>query len=116
MNLKECYTEFGGDYDSALSRLMTEGLVKKFLLKFTQDTSYDLLINSLSDGNNEEAFRAAHTIKGICQNLSLDLLFSSVNLLTDELRDGKGNYSPELLEKVKQDYKKTISAIGVLDA
>lgn len=115
MTLKECYEVFGGDYESVLSRLMTEGLVKKFLLKFPQDKSYELLITSLDAGNYEEAFRAAHTIKGICQNLGIESLLSSVAPLTEELRDGKGNFSAELLDKVKDDYRIAVSAVNSID-
>lgn len=116
MTLEECYIQLGGNYEEVTKRLMTETLVKKFLVKFPADQSYGLLVKSINDGNYEEAFRAAHTIKGICQNLSLDKLFSSVAKLTDELRDGKGNFSPDLLEKVKQDYFDTVNAILALDA
>ena len=116
MNLKECYAAFGGDYDGVIKRLMTETLVKKFLLKFPQDASYDLLINSLDNANFDEAFRAAHTIKGICQNLGIDSLLDSVSPLTEELRDGKGSFSAELLDKVKKDYQNVIFAINELDA
>lgn len=115
MTLKECYAVFGGDYDSVLSRLMTEGLVKKFLLKFPQDKSYETLIASIDSGNYEEAFRAAHTIKGVCQNLGIDSLLASVSPLTEELRDGKGNFSGELLNKVKEDYQNAVNAINSLD-
>lgn len=115
MTIKECYDVFGGDYNAVLSRLMTEGLVKKFLLKFPQDGSYDLLIKSLDEGNYEEAFRAAHTIKGICHNLGIESLLASVSPLTEELRDGKGNFSSELLDKVKEDYRAAVSAVNTID-
>ena len=29
------------------------------------------LMNSMETGNMDEAFRAAHTLKGVCQNLSI---------------------------------------------
>ena len=78
MNLKECYSALGGNYESVLSRLMTEKLVNRFVLKFLNDASYENLVNSLKDENIEEAFRAAHTLKGVCQNLSFDRLFESI--------------------------------------
>lgn len=67
MTLQECYLALGGDYDEVMGRLRSEKLVQKFVLKFLQDGSYDLLVTSMAEGNYEEAFRAAHTIKGICQ-------------------------------------------------
>ena len=80
MTLEECYNKFGGDYKLVLSRLMMDKIVDRFIRKFLDDPSYNLLISSLNDKNYEEAFRAAHTLKGLCLNLCLDgLLKKSVS-------------------------------------
>ena len=115
MNLKECYTALGGDYESVLSRLMTEKLVNKFVLKFLNDASYENLVKSINEGNIEDAFRAAHTLKGVCQNLSFDRLFKSSNEITEVLRDGDIAKANELLPKIEADYKQTVDAINSLD-
>ena len=110
MTLQECYAAMGGNYDDALGRLRSERLVQKFVLKFLADGSYDLLCRSLEE-LNEEAFRAAHTIKGVCQNLSIDKLQASSSRLCESLRNG---YSPEadaLAEEVRTDYGQTVAAI-----
>ena len=65
MNLQECYEALGGDFEDVLSRLRSEKLVQKFVLKFLNDKSFDLLCSSLEEENYEEAFRASHTIKGV---------------------------------------------------
>ena len=75
MNLQECYEALGGDFEDVLSRLRSEKLVQKFVLKFLNDKSFDLLCSSLEEENYEEAFRASHTIKGVCQNLSFTRLY-----------------------------------------
>lgn len=111
MNLKECYMAVGGDYDSVAARFNSENLVKKFVLKFLDDPSYDILIKSLESKNYEEAFRAAHTIKGICQNLSFTVLFNSSSRLTEALRAGRDNEYSELAEQVKADYEQTVLKI-----
>ena len=64
MSLEECYDALGGNYKAVLGRLSSERIVKKFVLKFLNDQSYVLLEQSMQDKNYEEAFRAAHTIKG----------------------------------------------------
>ena len=71
MTLQECYAAMGGNYEDVIGRLRSERLVQKFVLKFLDDGSYSLLCQSLEEKNYEEAFRAAHTIKGVCQNLSI---------------------------------------------
>ena len=111
MTLKECYAALGGDYDEAMSRLRSEKLVQKFVLKFLNDGSYRLLCDSLASGDRDEAFRASHTIKGVCQNLSFTMLGRSSSALSEALR---GGYTPEadaLAEQVKAEYQQTAQAI-----
>ena len=112
MNLKDCYEAMGGSYDEVISRLRSERLVQKFVLKFLEDGSYDLLCKSVEEGNCEEAFRAAHTIKGVCQNLSITKLQTSSTALAEALRGGSWSEdSPALIEQVKADYQETVAVI-----
>ena len=111
MTLKECYAAMGGDYDEVIGRLRSERLVQKFVLKFLDDGSYDLLCRALEEGNREEAFRAAHTIKGVCQNLDFTRLYQSSSQLSEALRNGVTPEAPSLLEQVKADYAQTVAAI-----
>lgn len=116
MTLKECYALFEGDYDDVIARLGSETLVKRFVFKFLDDSSYDTLLKSLEAEDYKEAFRAAHTIKGICQNLSFTKLFESSNRLTDALRPEEKCDVTDLIEQVKNDYEQTSSAIKALKA
>ncbi len=116
MNVQECYEAIGGNYQEVLGRLRDDTRILKFLSLFLNDPSYDLLVNSIAKDNAEEAFRAAHTIKGVCLNLSLTRLFRSSNELTEALR-GKSEVSGEakkLAEKVKEDYLVTVDYIRKL--
>lgn len=111
MTLKECYAAFGGDYEETIGRLRSERLIQKFALKFLDDQSYDLLCSTMESGDYEEAFRAAHTIKGVCQNLGFTALGASSSELSEALRHG---YTPEadaLVQRVKADYQTTSQAI-----
>ncbi len=101
----------GGNYEEVVGRLRSERLIQKFVLKFMNDGSYQLLVDSMASKNYEEAFRAAHTIKGVCQNLALTQLLESSSELSEALRHG---YTPEadgLADRVSQDYRQTITAI-----
>ena len=111
MTLQECYAAMEGDYQDALGRLRSDRLVQKFVLKFLADGSYDLLTQSMEEENYAEAFRAAHTLKGVCQNLGLTKLLNSSSELAEALRNG---FTPEaipLTERVKADYRQTMAAI-----
>ncbi|MCI8556971.1 MAG: Hpt domain-containing protein [Lachnospiraceae bacterium] len=117
MTIRECYDAMGGNYADVEGRLRTEERIKKFVLRVLNDSSYDLLCTSMETRNMPEAFRAAHTIKGICQNLSLDRLYESSNDLAELLRN-RDEYGADLepaLEKVKEDYQVTIDCIKRLD-
>lgn len=111
MTLKECYAVIGGNYDDVVSRFHSEKIVKKFVLKFLNDSSYELLCNSMKDENYEEAFRAAHTIKGICQNLSITRLYEISGQLCEALRNGFTPEAPILVERTKAEYQQTLTAI-----
>ena len=115
MNLKECYQQINGDYEGVVSRFLKEDRVQRFVLKFLNDKSYDLLISSMAEKNYQEAFRASHTIKGVCQNLGFSVLYKSSHDLTELLRNGYQDGVEELVEQVKQDYQDTIDAIKQLD-
>ena len=116
MTLQECYAAMGGNYDEVLGRLRSDRLIQKFVLKSVDDGSYQLLLDSMSSQNYEEAFRAAHTIKGVCQNLGLTRLLNSSSQLSEALRHG---YTPEadgLAEQVGRDYQDTVGAIRAFQA
>ena len=116
MTLQDCYAAMGGSYDEVIGRLRSERLVQKFVLKFLSDGSYQLLCSSMESKDYPEAFRAAHTIKGMCQNLSFTVLGRSGSALAEALRNG---YTPEadaLFEQVKADYASTIQAVQAFQA
>ncbi len=116
MTIQECYRALGGNYDDVIGRLRSERLVQKFMLKFPADGSYQLLLRSLAEGNAPEAFRAAHTIKGMCQNLGFTALEKSSTALTESLRGGELGGAAELLPPVQADYEKTVEAIKTFEA
>lgn len=111
MTLKECYDALGGDYEEAIGRLRSERLVQKFVLKFLNDGSYDLLNSSFEKEDWGEAFRAAHTIKGVAQNLSFTALYQSASALSEALRGGFTPEAPALAARLDADYAKTVAAI-----
>lgn len=111
MDLKQCYQQMGGDYTSVIERLRTERLVQKFVVKFLDDPSCGQLRDAVSAQNAEEAFRAAHTLKGVSQNLSFTRLYESSNALSEALRYGWSPDAPELAARVYADYDATAAAI-----
>lgn len=114
MNIEECYRRLGGDYGQVLKRLPSGALVKKFIIKFLDDGSFDELSQALSRGDREIAFRAAHTLKGVSANLGLEQLRRSVSELTELLRPESDTVPQEagaLMEQVRLDYLLTVDSI-----
>ena len=117
MDLKTCYAQIGGDYEAVIGRLRQEERVAKFLRLFPSDESFQLLTQSMETRDWPSAFRAAHTIKGLALNLGLSALAASSSELTEALRSGAPAQDPTpLYQTVKDDYDKTIAAIGALEA
>lgn len=116
MTVKECYEAMGANYDDVISRLRTDERVTRFLFRVLEDGSFKLLTDSLESKNIEEAFRAAHTLKGVCMNLSLTALYEPASRLTEALR-GKTEYDESfapLYEAVKESYTRTMDCIKSL--
>ena len=63
--------------------------------------------------SRELAFRAAHTLKGVCANLGFERLRASASDLTELLRktDTIPAEAEALMELVRRDYEVTIAAI-----
>ena len=111
MNLKGCYTKFGGDFDEVLGRLRREQTVLKFVYKFLDDKSFSLFEASMVKKDYSEALRAVHTLKGICQNLSFTRLFESGSLVTNALKENDWNKAVDMMPKLSKDYYETINVI-----
>ncbi len=113
MTIQECYEAIGGNYEEVLGRLQSEALIRKFTLKFLEDPSYLQLKLALENKNYEDAFRSAHTLKGVCQNLSFDRLYEVSHELTELLRDRTGAQPgiSEAMEKVTEVYERMIEEI-----
>ena len=109
MTVEQVYKNMDSDYASVKDRLQNDALIEKFLIKFLADESYANILKNL-----EEAFRAAHTLKGVCQNLGLDRLYKSSYDVTEALRNGKNDVTSEMMEKLESDYDITVSSIREL--
>ena len=107
MTLKEAYESVESNYDNVLKRLGSEGMIKRFAVKFIDDPTFGELKNGLAAGDGESAFRAAHTMKGICLNLGFDKLYEVSAALTEQLRGYEITGSEQ--------YDRLIAAIKAID-
>lgn len=114
MTVKECYDMMGGGYEDVIKRLLDDKRVVKFAVKFLDDANYNTLQDSMQREDYETAFRAAHSIKGVCQNLGFLKLSQSSAALTEALRSGKKGDTAELEQQVREDYHQTVQGIKAM--
>lgn len=103
---------WGCDVNSALDRFdQDEELYVDCLKIFATDENFSALKKALEDKNVEEAFNAAHALKGVAGNLSLGLLYQSICTVSDALK--AGDLATAVLaypdvEKTKAEYDKIV--------
>ena len=86
MSLEIAYAAMGGDLETVRGRLLTDERIEKFAKIFLQDTSMQTLESALEAGDLPEAYRGAHTLKGVSRDLGFTPLFEAAAALSDALR------------------------------
>lgn len=103
MTLEEFYNHMGGSYEDILRRLGDEGRIRRILSMMLQDDTVVSLDTALKKKDFEQAFRAAHTLKGVALNLELVHLQKMAAELTDILRNKQDDERIfPLLEELKE--------------
>ena len=70
-----------------------------------------MTIANIGCGNIEEAFKCAHTIKGLCGNLGFDNLLEEDAQIVEILRSGSMDGVEELFETLSTKYHKLCETI-----
>lgn len=115
MTVKECYESMEADFEGVIGRMGSEEMVKRFALKFLDDPRYSNLEKAIQEQNAEEAFRAAHTLKGLWLNLGFDRLYKVSEELTEKLHGRELDGYEALYGNVQKEYKNTIDAIRKIE-
>ena len=104
MRIQDFYAGIGSDYADVERRLGSERIVTHFALRFRTDRTYSNLETAVAAGAAEDAFRAAHTLKGVCSNLGFDRLYRVAATLTEKLRAGVLAGHEEAFAAVRAEY------------
>ncbi len=109
---KQALAAAGIEADSALERFMgNEALLARFMKKFLEDTNYRQLAAALEEGNMEAALRTSHTLKGVCGNLSMFLLFDLLTRQVAALRAGNSEEALALMPEITAAYEQACQTI-----
>lgn len=113
--LREKLLDAGVNIETAMERFMNnEKLLEKFLKKFPQDPNYEELLVAVAEKRYEDAFKAAHTLKGVCGNLSLESLYENVCTVVELLRNGEGEEIETALPNVKAEYERVVAILETI--
>lgn len=113
MTINEFYLSIGGDYEDVLERIGDEKAIRGFVIRFLDDQSYFTTIQALCGRDFGTAFHAAHTLKGISQNLGFGRLGKSGAILAEILRNGI-EPPEEMVRQFEMDYRCVTEAIKKL--
>lgn len=110
--IKELLEATGIRPESALERFMgNEGIYQKFAWKFLDDRNYGALLKAVEEGDAKAAFTAAHTLKGLCGNLSFDRLCGCASEVVEPLRAGDFETAKGKLPELAEAYQETVKAV-----
>lgn len=88
-----------------------EKLYSRFLYEFVNDKHYLQLCSALTEKDVEGAFQAAHALKGVAGNLSLQHLMKALTPVVETLRAGNMPDPEADITPLCTAYKETIEAI-----
>lgn len=103
----------GINVDEGLERFMgNESMFTRFLKKFPSDKNFGELKAAVAADDVDRAIRASHTLKGVCGNLSMTVLFG---LLSDQIalmRGGKWDEAKALMPDIEEGYDAVVGEIA----
>lgn len=111
-DIKEKLLKAGVDVEDALKRFLgNETLLFKFLKMFSVDENYELFRKSMEEKKYEDAFKAAHALKGLCGNLSLNSLCEVISSEVELLRNGRNEEAENFMPDVVKEYNKILEVL-----
>lgn len=99
------------DLEDAAERFMkNDEMFKKFLFRFPAEKGFHDLFDLLEKGEVEEAFKVAHSMKGVAANLALKSLNEALKPISDIL---KAKVMPEEdeIKRLKDAYEDVLQLI-----
>ena len=103
--------QYGANTNEAINRCMgNKDLYLRLVMLVFEDDNFDKLQKAINNDNLQEAFEAAHALKGILGNLSLGKMYDKSVEITELLRNKtKMDYHPLLNELLN--YKKELEEL-----
>lgn len=113
---KERMIAAGYDLNGALARFVNnEVLFLTFLKKFPNDEHFPAVLSNIKTGEYDEAYKAAHAIKGVAGNLGLTPVFESVDKICAliKTKDEVSDFETKIMETYEA-FEKAFNESGVI--
>lgn len=109
MTLEEFYIQIGSNADAILERFGDQAFIKKFIIKFLDDPTFQMLKEDVENNNIDKANFDAHTLKGVCALLD----FINLKQLIEQfvLCIKQGNSYNEVWQRLSDEYNFIIQTI-----
>ncbi len=107
--------EAGIDVEAAAERFMGNmAAFVKFLKKFPADPNYAKLEEAVGNDEPEKALSAAHTLKGVCGNLSIIPLHGLFTKQVEHIRANEWKRAVGVMKEIRMEYERVIAAVAKL--
>ncbi len=107
--------EAGIDVEAASERFMGNiAMFEKFLKKFPADPNYTRLEEAVGNGQPEAALSAAHTLKGVCGNLSMIPLHGLLAKQVEHIRADDWKTAVGVMKDIRREYEKVNAVLAKL--
>ena len=114
MDLEALYEQVGGSAGEVLKRIPSEKMLRKFVGKYLADPTFGNLESAVAVQDWKGAFLAAHTLKGVAQNLGMEHLYQVSSALCEAVRGSKPLTDPALWPPVEEAHAQVLAAIQEL--
>ena len=110
----KAYYEKGFDIVSARERFLGKReMCERYVIRFLEDPNYEEMVKAIREKDTEQAFHYAHTLKGVCANLSLWRMQDAVSGVVEGLRMGKLPREEEISD-LEKCYQKTVVWVNLV--
>lgn len=116
MTYEDAVKEIKLNKEETLKRFCgNEALMRRFLLKFPNDTSIEQFRTAWQDKDYDLMQQTSHTLKGVCGNLGLQALYDSSFKINSALKKGDKAFVDANADEFLALCDKTISTIKSIE-
>jgi len=116
MNVRECYIEISGDYETVKERITSDEKLLRYLKKYAATNLVDRMFDAFDSEDYKQVFELSHELKGMSANLELKGNNSTITQICDSVRGGiKTIDITELMAKAKAEHEHLIKIVNLIE-